>query len=202
LERVDHVPAVIRPIAAVAFLLMAAGCAPQEIGAASADLLLTRLPSPLPQSVATTQELTTPDQLAAATPADPTAVTRMLAGSSFKHARARVWTQDAHNYVTVIVVEFTRASDAGRLVQVEVHDMSQGSNTFVTPHAELSGSSVFVIHGSTRQGEQAVICEGVWAPVLRYAIETLTCSSTGAWATQAEQLARQESDLVKQVPSS
>jgi hypothetical protein len=202
LERIDHVSAVIRPIAAVAFVLMAAGCAPQEIGAASGDLLLTRLPSPLPQTVATTQQLTTPDQVAAATPADPTAVARMLAGSSFKNARVRVWTQDAGNYVTVILVAFDRASDAGRLVQVEVNDMSRGSNTFVTPHAELSGSSVFVIHGATRQGEKAVVCEGVWAPVRRFAIETLTCSSTGAWATQAEQLAQQESDLVKQVPSS
>ncbi|HEV7680325.1 MAG TPA: hypothetical protein VGQ42_17325 [Candidatus Dormibacteraeota bacterium] len=191
----------IRPTAAVAFLLMAAGCGPQEIGAASGELMLTRLPIPLPQTVATTQDLTTPDQVAAATPADPTAVSRMLAASSFKHARARVWTQDAAHYVTVIVVEFSRASDAATLVQVEVHEMSQGSNTFVTPHAELSGSSVFVIHGSTRQGEQAVICEGVWAPVHRFAIETLTCSSTGAWATQAEQLALQESELVKKVPT-
>jgi hypothetical protein len=192
----------IRPIAAIAFLLMAAGCGPQEIGAASGDLLVTRLPSPLPQTVATTQELTTPDQVAAATPADSAAVTQMLAGSSFKTARARVWTQDADDYVTVILVAFDRASDAGRLVQVEVNDMSRGSNTFVTPHAELSGSSVFVIHGATRQGKQAVVCEGVWVPVHRFAIETLTCSSTGAWATQAEQLAQQESDLVKQVPSS
>jgi hypothetical protein len=192
---------VIRPIAALAFLLMAAGCGPQEIGAASGDLLLTRLPASLPQTVATTQELTTPDQVAAATPADPTPVARMLAGSSFKHARARVWTQDAAHYVTVIAVEFSRASDATSLVQLEVSELSQGSNTFVTSHAELPGSYVFVIHGATRQGEQAVICEGVWAPVHRFAIETLTCSATGAWATQAEQLAQQEVDLVKKVPT-
>jgi hypothetical protein len=201
LERVDHVPAVIRPIAVVALLLMAAGCGPQEIGAASGDLLLTRLPSPLPQTVATTQELTTPDQVAAATPADPTAVTRMLAGSSFKGARVRVWTKDAANYVTVIAVAFDRAADATSLVQLEVNELSHGSNTFVATHTQLPGSYVFIIHGATRQGEQAVVCEGVWAPVHRFAIETLTCSATGAWATQAEQLAQQEVDLVKKVPA-
>jgi len=192
----------IRRITAVALLLMAAGCGPQGSGAASGELLLTQLPSPLPQTVATTQELTEPGQVAAATPADATAVTQVLAGSSFKDARVRVWTQDADHYVTVILVAFNAASDAARLVHVEVDDMSKGSNTFVQPHAELPGSYVFVIHGATRQGQQAVICEGVWAPVRRFAIETLTCSSTGAWATQAEQLAQQESDLVKQVPSS
>jgi hypothetical protein len=192
----------IRSVAAVAFLLMAAGCGSQDGGAASGDLLVSRLPSPLPQTVATTQDLSTPDQVAAATPADPTAVTGMLAGSSFQSASVRVWKQDPDNYVTVIVVGFHRASDAGGLVQVEVNDMSKGSNTFVTPHAELPGSYVFVVHGATRQGGQAVVCEGVWAPVRRFAIETLTCSSTGGWATQAEQLAQQESDLVKQVPSS
>jgi hypothetical protein len=191
----------IRPMAAFAFLLMAAGCAPQEIGAASGDLLLTRLPSPQPQTVATTRELSEPGQVAAATPADPTAVTQMLAGSSFQAATVRVWKQDPDNYVTVIVVGFHRAGDARRLVQVEVNDMSQGTNTFVTPHAELSGSYVFVIHGATRQGGQAVVCEGVWAPVHRFAVETLTCSSTGGWATQAEQLAQQESDLVRRVPT-
>ena len=192
----------IRTIAAVAFLLMTAGCGAQAIGAASGDLLVTHLPTPLPQTVATTQELTEPDQVAAATPADRAAVSQVLAGSSFKDARVRVWSQDADDYVTVILVAFDRASDAGRLVDVEVHDISQGSNTFVTPHPALPGSSVFVIHGATRQGQQAVVCEGVWAPVRRFAIETLTCSATGAWATQAEQLAQQESDLVKQVPSS
>jgi hypothetical protein len=191
----------IRSVAAVAFLVMAAGCGSQDGGAASGDLLVSRLPSPLPQTVATTQDLSTPDQVAAATPADPTAVTGMLAGSSFQKATVRVWTQDRDNYVTVIVVGFTRAGDAGRLVQAEVDDMGKGSNTFVTPHAELPGSYVFVVHGATRQGGKAVVCEGVWAPVRRFAIETLTCSSTGAWATQAEQLAQQESDLVKQVPS-
>ncbi|HXA29485.1 MAG TPA: hypothetical protein VN193_12170 [Candidatus Angelobacter sp.] len=192
----------IRPIAALACLLMATGCGAQAIGAASGELLLTQLPSPLPQTVATTQDLTEPDQVAAATPADAAAVSQMLAGSSFKDARVRVWTQDADDYVTVILVAFDRASDAGRLVQVEVNDMSGGSNTFVTPHTALPGSYVFVIHGATRQAGHAVVCEGVWAPVHRFAIETLTCSATGAWATQAEQLAQQESDLVKQVPSS
>jgi hypothetical protein len=192
----------IRAVAAVAFLVMVAGCGSQDGGAASGELLLTGLPSPLPQTVAITQELTEPEQVAAATPADTAAVTQMLAGSSFKDARVRVWTRDADDYVTVILVAFDRASDAARLVQVEVSDMSKGSNTFVTPHAQLAGSYVFVIHGATRQGGQAVVCEGVWAPVRRFAIETLTCSATGAWATMAEQLAQQESDLVKQVPSS
>lgn len=192
----------IRTAAAFAFLLMAAGCGAQDGGSASGELLLSRLPAPLPQTVATTQELTTPDQVATATPADPGAVTRMLAGSSFKDARVRVWRQGADDYVTVILVTFDRAADAGGLVQVEVNELRGGSNTFVTPHAELPGSYAFVIHGATRAGAQAVVCEGVWAPVRRFAIETLTCSATGAWATQAEQLAQQESDLVKQVPPS
>jgi hypothetical protein len=190
----------IRPAVAVAFLLMAAGCGSQDSGAASGDLLLTQLPGPLPQTVATTQDLTEPDQVAAATPADRTAVAQVLAGSSFKDAHVRVWTQDADDYVTVVLVAFNRAADAGRLVQVEVNDMSRGTNTFVKPHADLPGSYVFVIHGATRQGGQAVVCEGVWAPVRSFAIETLTCSATGAWATQAEQLAQQESDMVRKLP--
>jgi hypothetical protein len=192
----------IRSLAAFAFLCMAAGCGSQDGGAASGDLLLSRLPAPLPQTVATTQDLGTADQVAAATPADPGVVSGMLAGSSFESAHVRVWTQNPDNYVTVILVAFTRAADAARLVQVEVNDLRGGTNTFVTPHAALPGSYVFVVHGATRAGSQAVICEGVWAPVRRFAIETLTCASTGAWATQAEQLAQQESDLVKQVPSS
>jgi hypothetical protein len=191
----------IRPIAVVAFLLVAAGCGSQESGPGSGDLLLTQLPPPLPQTVATTQVLTEPDQVAAATPADPDAVTQMLRASSFKDAHVRVWTQDVDDYVTLILVAFNRDGDASRLVQLETHELSQGSNTFVQPHTALPGSYVFVIHGATRQGAQAVVCEGVWAPVRRFAIETLTCSGTGAWATQAEQLAQQESDIVKQVPS-
>ena len=192
----------IRRVAAIALALLAAGCGPQQTGTTSGDLLLVRLPSPLPQTVATTQQLTAPDQLAAATPADPTAVTEMLTNSSFQGARARIWTQDPDDYVTVIVVTFFQAGDAAKLVQLEVHELSQGTNTYVTPHAALPGSSVFVINGATRQGGHSVVCEGVWAPVLRYAVETLTCSATGAWATAAEQLAQQESDLVRQEAAS
>jgi hypothetical protein len=187
-------------LAALSTLL--AACAPDEISPTSGDVLLTQLPNPLPQTVATTQQLTTPDQVAAATPADPTTVTRSLSTSSFRGALARVWTQDAGNYVTLVAVQFALAPDAAKFVQVEVGDLGQGSNTFVTPHAALSGSSVFVIHGATRQGGTAVVCEGVWAPVNRYAIETLTCSSTGAWATAAEQLAQQERDLLQRVAPS
>lgn len=193
----------IRAVAAGVLLLMVAGCGSQDIGGAASDgVLLNRLPSPLPQTVATTQQLTEPYQVAAATPADAGAVTQMLAGSSFREARVRVWAQDAADYVTVIAVAFNRAADAARLVQLEVNDMARGSNTFVTPHAALSGSFVFVIHSATRQAQNAVVCEGVWAPVHRFAIETLTCSATGGWAAAAEQLAQQESDLVAQVPSS
>lgn len=195
----------IRPVAVLAFLLIASGCGggPQEIGAGSGDLLLTQLPSPLPQGGATTtQELTEPSQVAAATPADPAPVTQMLTGSSFKDAHVRVWSQDAADYVTVVLVAFSRAADAARLVDVETHELGSGSNTFVTPHAGLPGSFVFVIHGATRQGAQAVFCEGVWAPVRTFAIETLTCSATGAWATAAEQLAQQEVQLVSKVPAS
>lgn len=185
----------------VAVIMVAAalgGCGSAASGSgAPGDVLLSQLPSPLPQTITTAQDLSSAD-VASATPADPTRVGPFLGASSFRAAYARVWKQDP-DYVTLLAVEFDRPADAVKLVQLEQDDLSKGTNTYVTPHKEITGSYVFIIHGPTREGATAVICEGVWLPVSRYAIETLTCSSTGAWASWAEQLAQQESDRVKQM---
>jgi hypothetical protein len=189
-----------RLVAVIVVAAALSACSSGSSGsAAPGDVLLSRLPSPLPQTIATARALSSND-VATATPADPARVGRFLGAASFRGAYVRVWKQDP-DYVTLLAVAFDQPADAVKFVQLEKDDLSKGTNTYVTPHEQIPGSYVFVIHGQTRAGEHSVICEGVWLPAGRYAIETLTCSSTGAWATWAEQLAQQESDQVKQVAS-
>jgi hypothetical protein len=165
--------------------------------AAPGAVLLHQLPAELPQHQATARELAA-DDVASATPADPAKVKGFLSGSSFGAGYIRIWTQDP-DYVTLMALAFSRPADAQRMVQLEVAELKTSVNTYVTEHKELPGSYVFVISSQTRSGGKTVICEGVWLPSGNYAIETLTCSERGAWATWAERLAQQESDLVKQV---
>jgi hypothetical protein len=149
----------------------------------------------MPTQVSTARALDA-TEVASATPADPTAVQQYLSHSSFGTAYIRIWTQDV-NYVTLLAVAFNDQADAGRMVQLEVDQLRKAGNTYVTAHQDLAGSYAFVISSVTRAGGKTVICEGVWLPVSSYAIETLTCSDRGAWATTAEDLAKQESDLAQ-----
>ncbi len=161
------------------------------------QVLLTRLPAGLPQTLAVSHDLAQSD-LDSATPADPATVDGFLSHSSFNSASVRIWTQGS-NYVTLLAVAFDHTGDATRMVQTVVDNLQASVNTYVTPHQGLPGSYTFVISGNTRAAAKNVICEGVWLPDGHYAIETLTCSDLGAWATLAEELAKQESDRVKAV---
>lgn len=160
-------------------------------------MLLSRLPSPLPQALATEQQLNSAD-VSSATPADPAALARFLGGSSFAEAFERVWTQTSADYVTLLALRFDQAPDAARMVQFEVKQLTDSTNTYVSAHAAIPGSSVFVINGPTRIGGATETCEGVWMAISRFAVETLTCSAQGAWATAAEDLASRERDLIQQ----
>ena len=189
---------ILRSLAAAVTVMLTA-CASGGGGSPSAaDVLLSGLPSPLPQTLATGQELNSADA-ATATPADPTAMATFLGGTSFADAYERVWTQTPNqDYVTLLAMLFNQAADSARMVQFEVNQLSRGTNTYVEPHAAIPGSYVFVIHGPTRVGASPVNCEGVWMAVDHFAVETLTCSVQGAWATAAEDLAAQEKSLVQQ----
>ena len=86
------------------------------------------------------------------------------------------------------------------MVAFERQVLAGSGNTYVTAHADIPGSFVFVISSPTQAtgNAQSELCNGVFFAYHQYAFESLACGSTPSWATQIEQAAKGLYDRARQ----
>lgn len=189
---------------AAALVLLVAACT-SDLGSSSSsnsgglsDLLPDAPGSGLPTHVESQQVL---DQATAADalPSDRAETASELASLHMKTGFARVW-GNGFDYVTMTVVVFPNAAAAAELIAFEQRSLGGAGNTYITPHADIPGSYVFVISSPTQSSgnENSELCNGVWFAYRAYAFESLACGTTPSWATQIEAAAKALSKRARQ----
>lgn len=181
-------------------LLLALACAalvgctpgPGDQGPGLPDLLPSAPGSGLPSSLLTQQDLDE-GEAASALPSSSTATADELGSHGYRDGYVRIWGSRS-NYATMVVLSFDTGAQAAAFREFERTSMSAGSNTYVSAHAGIPNSFVFVITAPTKQAVSAdpVFCNGVWFALQDYAFESLACGATPAWATRVEQVAQGE----------
>jgi hypothetical protein len=182
-------------------LLVAAVVACSDGGGGDApgvsDLLPAAPGAGLPAAVVTEEHLDT-GEAASALPSDSTATAAELSSHGFHEGYIRIWGSRS-NYATMAVLSFGNVAQAAAFRDFERDSMAAAVNTYVTSHAGIPGSFVFVITAPTKQAASSdpVFCNGVWFALQDYAFESLACGATPAWATRVEQVAQAEYEHAK-----
>lgn len=140
-----------------------------------------------------TEEHLDAGEAASALPTDSTATSAELSSDGYREGYIRIWGSRS-NYATMAVLSFGNVTQAAAFLDFERRSISAGVNTYVTVHADIPGSFVFVITAPTKQATSTdpVFCNGVWFALEDYAFESVACGATPAWATQVEQVAQAE----------
>lgn len=156
------------------------------------DLLPSTPGQGLPSAVVTQERLDV-GEAASALPSDSAATSGELTRDGFREGYARIWGSRS-NYATMVVLSFGNVAQAAAFRDFERGSMSTAVNTYVSSHAAIPGSFVFVITSPTKQALSAdpVFCNGVWFALQDYAFESLVCGATPNWAMQVEQAAKAE----------
>src|SRR5437879_1546375 len=112
-------------------------------------------------------------EAATALPSDSATTSAQLSSLRFRAGYIRVW-GNASNYVTMAVLVFPTVPAASSFVGFERSNLGHAINTYVTSHASIPNSFVFVISSPTKQSasQQPVLCNGVWFPYQTYAFES------------------------------
>jgi hypothetical protein len=154
------------------------------------DLLPSTPGAGLPAALLTQQHLDV-GEAASALPTDSTATSAELSSHGYREGYIRIWGSRS-NYASMVVLSFGNVAQAAAFRDFERGSLAAAVNTFVTPHAGIPGSFVFVITAPTKQGisSDPVFCNGVWFALQDYAFESLACGATPAWATKVEQVAQ------------
>lgn len=179
------------PLAVAA--LLAAACTGGDQGTSSggsaglADFLPAAPGSGLPSQVETQQVLDV-DAASTAVPTPADATKTELLSLSYKTGYGRIWGTST-DYVTMLALAFPSAAGAASFAAFEREGMTGAQNTFVTSHAGIPGSFVFVISSPTEASgnQNSEICNGVWFAYRANAYESLACGTLPNWATQIEQ---------------
>ena len=184
-------------LALAAVAVMVGACAANDQGAGSAansgglsDYLPNAPGFQLPANVDTQQVLDS-SEAANALPTDHTSTAAKLTDLRYISGFARIW-GNATDYVTMVVLALGTAPGATGFVDFEKAALAGAQNTYVTAHADIPGSFVFVISSPTvaSGNQQSELCNGVWFAYKSYAFESLACGSTPSWATQIEYAAK------------
>jgi hypothetical protein len=187
------------PLLASAVCVFAVACAggAGDAGAAVSDLLPATPGAGLPATLVTEQRLDV-GEAASALPSDSSATSAELSSRGYREGYIRIWGSRS-NYATMVILSFGKPSQAAAFRDFERSSMSAGVNTYVTAHAGIPGSFVFVITAPTKQAisSDPVFCNGVWFALQDYAFESLACGGTPAWATRVEQVAQTEYEHAK-----
>ncbi|HEX6487360.1 MAG TPA: hypothetical protein VF137_00605 [Candidatus Dormibacteraeota bacterium] len=181
---------------AVAALLVTActgadqGASSQDTSAGLADFLPAAPGSGLPSQVETQQVLDI-DTASTAVPTPADATKAELLNLRYKAGYGRIWGTST-DYVTMLALAFPSPDGAAGFAAFERQGLTGAQNTFVTSHADIPGSFVFVISSPTQASgnENSEICNGVWFAYHANAYESLACGTLPNWATQIEQAAK------------
>jgi len=195
--RVKPPAAIVRRLA-VALLAVAllAGCSGNDAASGDpsnsnglADFLPATPGYGFPTTVET-QQVMDATEASRALPSGAGATLQELQSLHYRSGFARIWGTST-DYVTMAVLALPAAS-ATDLVTFERQTLAGSQNTYVTSHADIPGSFVFVISSPTQASgsQNAELCNGVWFAYRGYAFESLACGSTPSWATQIEQAAK------------
>ena len=146
--------------------------------------------SGLPEKL-NTQEVLDVSEASKALPTPPGATLEKLNGLHYRSGFARIWGTPT-DYVTMVVLALPSSAAATSVVEFERNLLATAANTYVTSHAAIPASFVFVISSPTQASgnQDSELCNGVWFSYRGFAYESLACGSTPSWATQIEESAK------------
>lgn len=181
------------PLLAAMTCVAALACTGAGDGGPGLSGLLPSAPGAGLASAVLTEQRLDADGAASALPSDSAATSAELSSHGFREGYVRIWGTRS-DYATMAVLSFGTVAQAKAFRDFERSSIAAGVNTYVTAHAGIPGSFVFVITAPTKQAisSDPVFCNGVWFALQDYAFESLACGATPAWATQVERVAQSE----------